>query len=300
MRKIVLFLILVFLAFPSSANSQRSRSYSSGSSRSSFSPSRSYSKPSSKPSNISPSKPKSYGSGDKPSSKSYGSGDKPSSKSYGSGDKSSSNSRPRANYDNKAGQAQQKAESAKRFKAGTEPAATYTDSKGKTQRIDPKDAKIKELRKDLSWERYQNREYRQRDFYNNVYFSRPVVIYHDPYSSIFWWWLLDRSIEQQALWAYHHRYSMDQARYNDLLAKNAELAGRVRALEQQGVVRNTAYQPAGMKESDLMYNDEYVKAVYNPQPEPHSFGYVLKVLLTIFLLLGIISLMVWLVFVKKW
>jgi len=30
---------------------------------------------------------------------------------------------------------------------------------------------------------------------------RPVVVYHDPYSRFFWWWLLDRSLDDQAWWA---------------------------------------------------------------------------------------------------
>src|SRR4051812_31412138 len=50
------------------------------------------------------------------------------------------------------------------------------------------------------------------------YWSRPVVVYRDPYSSFFWWWLLDRSLEDRAWWAYHHRFDMDPARYQSLLA----------------------------------------------------------------------------------
>src|SRR6266581_5526879 len=55
----------------------------------------------------------------------------------------------------------------------------------------------------------------------NVYFGsygyRPWVYYNDPYSSLFWWWLLDRSMDEQAYWAYHHRYDMDPARYDSLM-----------------------------------------------------------------------------------
>ena len=42
-----------------------------------------------------------------------------------------------------------------------------------------------------------------------------MVVYHDPYNSWFWWWLLDQSLETRALWAYNHRLDMDQARYHD-------------------------------------------------------------------------------------
>ena len=45
----------------------------------------------------------------------------------------------------------------------------------------------------------------------NSYNTRPWVTYHDPYNSFFWWWLLDRSLDDRAYWAYHHRASMDAA-----------------------------------------------------------------------------------------
>ncbi len=59
------------------------------------------------------------------------------------------------------------------------------------------------------------------------YYTRPVVIYQDPYSNLFWWWLLDRSIEDHAWWAYHHRYDMDPARYQALVANDRQLEERV-------------------------------------------------------------------------
>ena len=30
------------------------------------------------------------------------------------------------------------------------------------------------------------------------YYTRPMVRYNDPYSGFFWWWLLDRSLEDRA------------------------------------------------------------------------------------------------------
>jgi hypothetical protein len=220
-------------------------------------------------------------------------------------------------FDSKAGQAQAKEESRKKFVAGTTPATTYTDPKGKVHTVDPKDQKIEQLRRELNNEKWVNRDLREREFYR-TYWSRPVVVYHDPYSTFFWYWLLDRSIEQQAYWAYHHRYSMDAVRYNDLLARNAELAARVRAMEAQNLPRNPTYQPTGMTDADLMYNKEYVGAAYNPttvdvpppvvvthhptsgSPSGGDGGAVLTVMLYIFLGLAIVALIVWLVFVKKW
>lgn len=277
---------------------------------------------------------KSFGSGTKPKhdpkpppTKTFGSGDKPKppptdvgsppktgppTKTFGSGDKTThkddAGNKPvnKTGFDNKAGAAQKKEESKSAFLKGKAPADTYTDPKGNTVKIDPKDQKIASLRNQLSEEKWRNREVRERTFYS-TYYSRPVVVYHDPYNSFFWYWMLDRSIEQQAMWAYNHRYSMDAARYNELTSRNAELAARVRALEASGAARNPAYQPTGMSDADLMYDKSYVQAAYNPEPAPvHrqsgpvDAGPVLKVLLYIFLGLAIIALVVWLIFVKKW
>src|ERR1043166_1502603 len=68
----------------------------------------------------------------------------------------------------------------------------------------------------------QTRPRRIYDFYS-PYWSRPVIYYHDPYNSFFWWWLLDRTLDEQAYWAYHHRYDMDPARYEALLARDQQL-----------------------------------------------------------------------------
>jgi hypothetical protein len=266
---------------------------------------------------------KSYGSGGQPKpktdppkhddkkdppskGKSYGSGGTPSTgKSYGSGNHSTqpdAGGKPKGTYDQKGGVAQQHKESKEKFQQGQAPAPTYTDSRGKVQQIDPKDKKIEQLRGQLSEEKWKNRELRRDNFYHQ-YTSRPVVVYHDPYSSFFWYWLLDRTIEQQAMWAYCHRYDMDSARYNDLLARNADLRARVIALEAQRVARDPHYTPAGMNDPDLQYTDDYIRAAYNPHPvasQPVDASGVLHFLLILFLVLAIIALVVWLIFVKKW
>lgn len=130
--------------------------------------------------------------------------------------------------------------------------------------IDPGDRQVEDLRRQLDHERWVNREQRQRVFYG-PYYARPPVFYNDPYNSFFWWWLLDQRLEHQAMWAYHYRSRMDPARYNDLLARNADLAARVRQLESANLPPDPAYVPPGV-ERDLLYADDYVDAVYNPEP----------------------------------
>jgi hypothetical protein len=97
------------------------------------------------------------------------------------------------------------------------------------------------------------------------YTYRPWVTYSDPYSSLFWWWLLDRSIEDQAWWAYHHRYDMDPARYQALLANNQQLEQRVTQLEAEQSPRDQTYTPTGL-DRDLMYSDQYVNRTYSNRP----------------------------------
>jgi len=184
------------------------------------------------------------------------------------------------------------------------PAPAYTDPKGEARPIDPQDRTVQVLREQLDHERWLNREVRSRTFYS-PYWSRPVVVYHDPYNSWFWWWLLDRSLEDRAHWAYHHRRDMDEQRYRDLLARDAQLEARVRQLEAEGRPVDPSYVPPGV-ERDLIYTDDYVNAVYNPQPvaEPqasqdrelrHHFPWV-----GVLLLAGGVAFGVWFVFFKRW
>lgn len=169
------------------------------------------------------------------------------------------------------------------------------------------------LRGRLDQAKWESRQSRTTTFYG-AYYSRPVVVYHDPYPSFFWWWLLDRSLEERAMWAYHHRSSMDEARYRDLLAKDAQLEARIRALEAQGVKRNPAYTPAGITDPDLMYDDNYVTAVYNPQvppappthrhpPHPYSgpsFGTIMLWLLGGVFAILLLWFLIWLLTQKRW
>jgi hypothetical protein len=218
-----------------------------------------------------------------------------------------SRSRPAGGgFDSAAAAAQQKEESRAQFTKGKAPEPTYKDRNGEVRTIDPKDRRIEELRDQLDYERWANREQRERDYYRN-YYTRPVVVYHDPYGSPFWWWLLDQSLDSRAWWVYHHQQVMDQARYQALLSHDAQLEARLRQLEAQGVPRNPAYAPPGM-DPDLMYTDGYVNAAYNPQPavavpyhsRPGSAWHAVRALLFVVVVLGILVLLIWLVFFKRW
>jgi hypothetical protein len=131
----------------------------------------------------------------------------------------------------------------------------------------------------------------------NSYSSRPWVSYQDPYNSLFWWWLLDRPLEDRAWWAYHHRYDMDPARYEALVANDQQLEARVEQLEAQQAPRDPSYAPAGV-DRDLMYSDRYVERAYSNRPT--TMGAVAFWLLAIPTALGVTGFFIWLIWFKRW
>ncbi len=198
-----------------------------------------------------------------------------------------------------------KVESRQQYSQGTTAKTEYKTSTGATKTIDPKDAKIERLRGQLDQQKWVNRDQRQQQFYGS-YYSRPVVVYNDPYPSMFWWWMLDRSLDERAMWAYHHQHDMDQSRYREMCAKDAQLDARVRQLEAQKVARDPNYTPKNM-EPDLMYNNDYVDAVYNPKgtdsdddDDSGITGWgVLKFMFFTTVIVGVIVFVVWFVFVRE-
>jgi hypothetical protein len=130
------------------------------------------------------------------------------------------------------------------------------------------------------------------------YTYRPWVSYNDPFSSLFWWWLLDRSIDDQAWWAYHHRYDMDPARYQALVTSNQQLEARVAQLEaQQPVARDPAYTPTGV-DRDLMYSDHYVAQAYNNRRT--RSGSIAFWIFGVPLAGGFCVFLIWLIWFKRW
>ena len=265
---------------------------------------------------------KSYsgGSSNKSSGKSYsgGSSSKSTGKSYSGGSSSKSTgksysgstgttTKSKSTYDSAAVRDHKTVESRTAYKSsfqkGTEPKADYKDSKGNSVKIDPKDKKIEGLRNKLDHQKWVNRELREQNFYS-AYAARPVTLfpmgyyYHDPYNTLFFLWLWDRSIEDRAMWMYCHRDSMDSTRYRDLVAKDAQLEARIKQLEAQKTARDPNYTPKGI-DTDLMYTDSYVDSVYNPTGSVNAssggssaFGWVCG----IFVALLVIGLLVYFVF----
>jgi hypothetical protein len=163
-----------------------------------------------------------------------------------------------------------KAESRKAYQPAPEPASTYSAPNGKTVSIPKNDKNADYLRGRMDESRWQTRYQRTDVFYGSYYTRYPMgptfFVYGDYYHPYWNFWLLSQSLDVMSLWVYHHQLSMDQARLNALYAQNAQLKAQVAALERQGIPRDVNYTPRNV-ETDMMYNDSYVTAVYNPQPK---------------------------------
>lgn len=280
----------------------------------------SYSKPSSV--SIKPSTGSSYTSGPKVSSsgtKSYSSGSKapsvttapkastPNAKSYSSGNKvytavPQNQSKPKGGaFDGNAAAAQQRAASKAHYIKGAEPRSSYTTPTGRQVNIDSSSRSVQNIRS-MSHTTYISRETRIHTFYSG-YYSYPIVVYHDPYNSFFWYWMLDRSFEERALWAYHNRATMDTARYQALLAKDAQLEGRIRQLEAEKRAVDPTYTPTGMTDYDLQFTDDYVDSIYNPHTEHAVTGWFGRLMWWVFMTLLAVTvacILVFLIFIKRW
>ena len=231
----------------SSSYSSGSKSYSSGSSSPSKSPS--YSSGS-----------KSYSSGSTPSSPSPSSPSAPSSSS-GSGWWSKKSASPA--LDSKAGSAAKYAQAQKPSAAAapSAPRPSYTLSSPQVRQ-------------------------QKTQVYYSAYYSRPVptYIYHDNYNPYFWMWMMDRSDNDRAMWAYNHRSDMDQQRYQELLAKDASLAQKIKDLEAKGQAVDPNYKPAGV-DDDLVYDQP-------PEESSHFWWWVLA--------FGVLVGSVYLCFFRRW
>lgn len=237
----------------------------SGGGRSYSSPSRSYSSPSPSRSYSAPSMPST-----RSPSRSFSTPSVPSSPPK------QSVTPPKTDYNSGAGRALERTQSQKKFES-TQP---------KTDANDYSRQRIKDLRHDLSYERMQNRELRNRQTFGRYYGQTTVYRYNDGFNVFFWLWLLDRPRNDRDMWVYNHRDEMDRARYEALLQKDTNLEQRLKELEAQGVKKDPSYVPAGV-DRDLMYNDEQVKKIYEESRKP-SFPWGWSIFIILFVAVVIV------------
>ena len=282
----------------SSSGSSSSRSYSSGSGRTYSSGSSS--RPAKSPAN--PSRTYSSGSSSSPSPSPASPPSRPSSSPRST--EPSSRDSGGLSYDTAAARAQKEAASKRSYSAWKEsnaprqssPASEGSASTSRTSGSGSYTGSAGRPPLVVTPQQYSTRTIRVEHYYA-PYYSRPSVFYRDPYSSLFWWWLLDQSLETRSYWAYHHRYDMDSARYQSLLASDANLQARVQQLEAQQVGVDRTYTPPGM-DADLMYTDHHVQQAYASRPTPA--GRFLFWFFFIPVVVGFGYLLIWLVFIKRW
>ena len=287
---------------PSSSSGGSSRP-STSSSRPSASP-----KPSSRPSASSP-KPSTRPNTSSPNN-SVAPSTKPSTRPNSVVDSklnsSNSNStKPTKSYDQAAAASQKKVESRTAYKAATQPKAEYKTPDGKTVKVDPKAPAVDTVRKSVDSNKYANRTTRVENHYHthygdryDYYRSRPYIDIGGGYSPIFWYMMMDWSMERRAQWMYNNQSNMNQQLYQQELAKNAQLRTQVESLKTKGAPDPTYVDPEFKNDPDLQYSDEFVAAAYNP--ESSNVGLVFLWILGGICLSSILFLAYYLVFVKDW
>lgn len=218
--------------------------------------------------------------------------------------KNSYSSRPQNTFQSIIAEEQKKVESRIQYKKAVTPRETYVTPKGKNITINPSDSKVTQVR-NLPEDKWINRESRIQNFYTNYQNSSvPVVHYNDPYSTFFWLWMLDRSLDERARWAYNHRSEMDEARYRDLLTKDKALEAKIKELETEKKEKDPSYVPSGLPDADLQYTNDYVDAVYNPEPKPlisfEEFCSIVWGLMYLSVIVAIIIGVIYGVFIYRW
>jgi hypothetical protein len=246
--------------------------------------------PSTKPST--PSAPAASGSG----GRTYSTGEKPSTpapsttapsgRSYSTGGNTDTRPPPNSNSakPNSSGWnpglsgAAQREQSKQNYNAATRPAETpkptYKTPKGTEKPIKADAPQVQTVKRYVTHERYVTYETRSTTFYGPSIYAHPYY-YDDFFSPFMMGYLFSSAVNanERAYWVYCHRQDMDNARYRDMVSKDAELEARLRELERKEklgeVTRNQNYVVPGMKsEPDLQYSHDFVESVYNPQSNP--------------------------------
>ena len=300
-------LFLAFLLSTGEANAQRGSRSSGGSS--SFGRSYSTGRSSSAPSfsrtptsalKVTPNVPSA--SKFTPSASVSGSG-----KSYSTGGSSviTNSSKPNSTtFNNNLSNSVKHIESQKKYEASNSTKPTFiskgSDGKIKEHIVNSNSAQVKTVRNYVTHERYVTYDNRSSIFYGH-YYTTPYY-YHDSFSPFLMGWILSDALNShdRALWMYHHSLEMDQARYNELLRRDARLQAEIDQLKSQNVVRDPGYVPVQMKDNpDIMYNKDFVDAAYNPvEVSSGGFWYFVYFLLMILFVLSL-AVFVYLFFFKE-
>ena len=240
----------------------------------------------------------SYSSGSKSSSPSRSSSGS-SSRSYSSSSSGKSYSSNKSSPPSSKPSSSSSSSSKSSFFGKAEKAQARQDSKATFEKYKASQQSYDYL-KSQPKESYSTRPTRQqtvfKTYYSQPQAQAPQVIYKDStWNPFFWMWLLDRP-NQQAAWVYNHRSEISDERYKELVAKNKDLEVQIKALEDKKEVKDPSYAPKEI-DKDLMYSDDYVKAVQEPKDDS-DFNWLLW-LVILPSSLGILGLSIYAIFFKK-
>jgi len=298
-----------------------SRSFSSPS-RSSKPPSRS-SSPAKKPSFSSPtrsSKPPSSTTGSKPkfgspSSNSTGTsgstrpgattGTKPKFGSPSSSGTSSSRN-PSSSSSSSA-----RATAARKYaptQRATAPAkSSYTSSSGKSVNVRKDSTAVKTMRSRPSTDYTPAARTQRTEVHITSYgYSQPYSYYHSHspyymgggYSSAYWWMMMEWDASRRARWLYNNQSNIESSAYQKGM-QDAAVAAEIARLKTQGAADPNYIDKEFADNPDLMYDQDYVEAAYNPtvQPQRSAAGTLFKWVI-ILSVLGVVG--YFLVFKMRW
>ena len=191
--------------------------------------------------------------------------------------------KPTQTFDTAASTAQKKAESKALFQA-SKPKEEYKTPTGKIVKIDTAAPSVKTIQSTPP-EKYEQRTTRVEHHYHNhygdrygYYRSQPFIDVGGGYSALFWYAMMDWNAQRRAEWLYHHQNVVNQQLFNEQM-QNAQLKAEVERLKASNVSINPNYVDSEFKDDpDLMYDDSYVAATYNPEPvaAPVSAATVVK------------------------
>jgi hypothetical protein len=97
-------------------------------------------------------------------------------------------------------------------------------------------------------------------------------LYVGPYRREFIWWALNSwELKDRAWWAWNNYAYFDQALWNQWML-NREFADLIAQYDGQHLTRQPGFIPAqyASNSPEIIYNDEYINAVYNPESTPPS------------------------------
>lgn len=196
-------------------------------------------------------------------------------------------------------------------RATAPPRSTYTRADGKTATINTKSPVANTIRSQPST--YHTPQARQQRTevhihnhgYNhpmNWYYSQPPMYLGGGYSPFLWYMMMEWSAERRAAWLYNNRDNIERDAYERGM-RDAEVAKTVAELETNKVARDPNYvDPEFAKDPSLMYDQNYVEAVYNPTvvSKDNSGSGIVTFMVVMVIILVIAVIVYFMVFKVRW